>query len=174
MLALLADLLTLSRIGAAGVLVWLGITAGAASLPAAALVTVLGWTTDQLDGWVARLSPARTRLGVYDFPIDVIFYAGIVVYLVLSGFVPVMAAAGFMALSFAAWLASRRKAVAILALRVVDLTCAVVIFRNAAWIGYLLLVWLVLLGWIYRRRLVERVPRWFDDLRQMVSRRQGA
>ena len=60
--ALIADLLTLSRILAACVLVWLGLTGGASALPAAVLTVVLGWTTDQLDGWFARRSPTTTRL----------------------------------------------------------------------------------------------------------------
>ena len=55
--ALIADLLTFSRILAAGILVWLGLTEGASALPAAVLVVVLGWTTDQLDGWFALPQP---------------------------------------------------------------------------------------------------------------------
>ena len=74
--AVIADLLTLSRVVAAGALLWLGLTSGASALPAAALVVVLGWTTDQLDGWFARRSPTPTRLKDSDFCVDLIFYAG--------------------------------------------------------------------------------------------------
>jgi phosphatidylglycerophosphate synthase len=173
MLAIVADLLTLSRVAAAGILVWLGITAGASGVGAAALVTVLAWTTDQLDGWVARRSPTPTRLGPYDFPIDVVFYAGIVTYMTTAGFVPLGVSLGFVVLAVIAWLVTRRKAVGILALRIVDLTCAAVIFRYAPAIGVLLLVWVAALAVIYRRRLAERVPRWLVELRSTIRGRQG-
>ena len=171
MLAVIADLLTLSRIAAAGILAWLGMTAGATGLGAAALVTVLAWTTDQLDGWMARRSPTPTRLGPYDFPIDVVFYAGIVTYLITAGFVPPAVSLGFVVLAVIAWLVTRRKAVGLLALRIIDLTCAAVIFRHASVIGILLLVWVSVLAVIYRRRLAERVPRWLVELRSAVRRR---
>ena len=173
MLALLADLLTLSRIGAAGILIWLGISSGASGLGAASLVTVLAWTTDQLDGWVARRSLTPTRLGAWDFPIDAAFYAGIVTYLILAGFVPAVVALGFVVLALIAWAVTRRKAVGVLALRIVDLACAAVVFDHAPRIGLFLLGWTAVLAVIYRRRLAERVPRWVAELQGLVKRRRG-
>ena len=163
--ALIADLLTFSRILAAGVLVWLGLTEGASALPAAVLVVVLGWTTDQLDGWFARRSPTPTRLKDSDFYVDLTFYAGILAYLALSRFFPAWLVAGFVILGGAAWLLTRRKAVVIPCLRIIDMACGVIIFRNVPVIGFMLLVWAVVLAVVYRRRLVERVPRWWGDLR---------
>jgi phosphatidylglycerophosphate synthase len=165
MYALIADLLTFSRILAAGVLVWLGLTGGASALPAAVLVVVLGWTTDQLDGWFARRSPAPTRLKDSDFYVDLIFYAGILAYLALSRFFPAWLVAGFVILGGVAWLLTRRKAVVVLCLRIIDVACGVIIFTNVPVIGFMLLVWSAVLAVVYRRRLAERVPCWWDDLK---------
>lgn len=167
MVAWLADLLTLSRIAAAGVLAWLGITAGASALPAAALVTVLGWTTDQLDGWAARRSATPTRLRHCDFYIDVIFYLGILAYLATAGFLRFWLVLGFLAAGIVMWLLTRRKTVVILFLRIIDGACGVIIMINAPAIGLAILLWLTVLALIYRRRLAERVPGWLEDLRNI-------
>lgn len=164
MTALIADLLTFARVVAAGVLLWLGWTGGASAGRAAVLVVVLGWTTDQLDGWLARRSARPTRLKDYDFQVDVIFYAGILAYLALAHFVPVWLVAGFVTLGVAAWLLTRRKAVVVLWLRIVDGACGVIIFANDPAVGLILVAWLAVLGVVYRRRLAERVPQWCGDL----------
>jgi hypothetical protein len=173
MSALIADLLTFSRILAAGVLVWLGLTGGASALPVAVLVVMLGWTTDQLDGWFARRSPTPTRLKNSDFQVDLIFYAGILAYLALACFLPTWLVAGFVSLGGAAWLLTRKRAVVILCLRIIDVACGVIIFMNLPVVGLMLVVWLVALAVTYRRRLAERVPRWWGDLRNAWHRRTG-
>jgi phosphatidylglycerophosphate synthase len=171
MYALIADLLTLSRVVAAVILLWLGLTKGASALPAATLVVVVGWTTDQLDGRFARRSPTPSRLKDSDFYVDLIFYAGILAYLALARFLPAWFVAGFVILNGAVWLLTRRKAVVILCLRIIDVVCGVIIFTAAPVIGAILLLWLIVLGVVYRRRLAERVPRWWGDLRATLLRR---
>lgn len=173
MFALIADLLTLSRVLVAGFLAWLGLTAGASALPAAVLVIVLGWTTDQLDGWFARRSPTPTRLKDCDFQVDIVFYAGILIYGTAAGFLPVWLAAGFVILGAAAWLLTRRKSVMILCLRIIDLACGVLLFIYLPAAGFVLLAWLILLAVIYRRRLADRVPRWWRELRDLWRRKPG-
>lgn len=165
MYALLADLLTLSRVIAAGLLIWLGLVHGASQLPMAVLVTVLAWTTDQLDGWAARRSSKPTRLGPYDFPIDAAFYLGILGYLVAAGFLPAAPALAFLVGASIAWLTTRRKAVGVLCLRLVDLFAAWVIFSQQPLLGVAVVGWLLILAVIYRQRLAERVPRWLNDIR---------
>lgn len=165
MYALLADILTLSRIVAAGLLIWLGLVYGAAGLPAAVAVTVLAWTTDQLDGWAARRSVRPTRLGPYDFPIDATFYLGILGYLVAARFLAPVAALVFLIAALAAWFRTRRKAVGVLCLRLVDLFGAGVVFSTRPWLGLGVVLWLLVLAFLYRQRLAERVPRWVNDIR---------
>lgn len=171
--ALLADLLTLSRVAAAGILLWLGSTRGASALSLAVLVVVLGWTTDQLDGWFARRSSTPTRLKDCDFQVDVIFYAGILAYVVLAHLLPVWAVAGFVVLACSAWLLTRRKAVVVLCLRIVDVVCGVIIFAYVPVVGLIVVAWLVAIAVIYRRRLAERVPKWYGDLCGLWRGRAG-
>lgn len=171
MYALLADSLTLSRIIAAGLLIWLGLNDGAAGLPAALLVTVLAWTTDQLDGWAARRSAKPTRLGQYDFPIDATFYLGILGYLTAAGYLPWLAAVFFLLVAVAAWLSTRRKAVGVLCLRLVDLYAGGIIFWQQPMLGCAVVGWLLILAALYRRRLAERVPRWLNDMRTLLQAR---
>ncbi len=167
MYALLADLLTLSRVAAAGLLLWLGPAHGADALPVAVGITVLAWTTDQLDGWAARRSATPTKLGPYDFPIDAAFYLGILGYLVTADYLPVVIAVVFLAVAMVAWFSTRRKAVGILCLRLIDLFAAGVIFSEQPLLGFLVLGWLLILAVLYRQRLSERVPRWFSDIRSL-------
>jgi phosphatidylglycerophosphate synthase len=173
MFALIADLLTLSRVLAAGVLVWLGLTGGASELPVAVLVVMLGWTTDQLDGLFARRSPKPTRLKDYDFQVDIVFYAGILVYGAAAGFLPIWLIVAFVGLTTAAGLLTRRKAVVVLSLRIIDLTCGVIIFVYLPAAGFVLLAWAGLLAVLYRRRLAERVPKWWGDMCDLWRSRAG-
>lgn len=174
MYALLADLLTLSRVFASALLAWLGFAFGREKLTLVALVIVVAWTTDQLDGWAARRASTPTRLGHYDFVFDLTLYPGVLIYLVAAGFVPVGPAVAFVVLSTVAWLLTRKKAVAVLCIRFVDITAAVVLLTYRPRIGLLILVWLAVLGVIYRRRLAERVPRWFRELIQAAGRGRKA
>jgi hypothetical protein len=167
MLAVTADLLTFSRLIAAGILVWLGFQ-GPLSLPMAILVSVLAWTTDQLDGWAARRATTPTHLAPADFAIDRVLYASTLAYLVLAGYLPIEPVAVFVLLAVVFSLVYRRKAVDVLCVRLIDLLCAVVIFKHRPLIGGLLAAWLAVLAVIYRRRLAERAPRWFMELAQLI------
>jgi len=172
MLAFTADVLTCSRLLAAALLVWLG-TRGATSLRTAVLVGVVAWTTDQLDGWAARRSATPTRLAPYDFVIDTTLYAATLAYLTLAGFLPAAPVLAFGMLALAGWLIFRHKVVGVLFVRVVDLAALVVIFEHEPKIGGLLVVWLVILAIGYRRRLLERLPRWFSELACLLGRHHG-
>jgi phosphatidylglycerophosphate synthase len=168
MLAYAADLLTFSRLMAAGVLVWLGFVSGARSLQLAAFVVVLGWSTDQLDGLLARRAKRQTMLGSLEFPIDVVLYAAILAYLVLSGFLPVAPIVVLGALAAVLSLISQRKAVAVLCLRFIDLAALGIVFTHAPRIGLLLLAWLACLGVFYRKRIAVGVPEWLGQLAQLL------
>jgi phosphatidylglycerophosphate synthase len=170
MCAFLADLLTFSRVIVAAILVWLG-TRGPATLPWAVLAIMLGWTTDQLDGWAARRATSPTRLARFDFAIDTTLYAGILTYGTLAGFVPPLGALAFVGLTVLASLIGRRKAITTLFLRLLDLASLVVVLTHAPWLGLPVLTWLVALGLIYRRRVITRVPQWAGELMGMIRGR---
>jgi phosphatidylglycerophosphate synthase len=84
-----ADLLTLSRVLLIFVLLWLGNTYGVNALPAAVLVLLFSWTTDALDGPIARRSRVQyhTWLGDHDLEVDMAVGAGLLAYMMISGLV---------------------------------------------------------------------------------------
>jgi phosphatidylglycerophosphate synthase len=168
MLAFTADLLTFSRLIAAAILIWLGIR-GSGTLTQAVAVGALAWTTDQLDGWAARRATTPTHLASVDFIIDVVLYAGTLAYFVLAGFLSLALVLGFAALAVTVCLLFRRKAVAVLCVRVIDLASVIVIFEHRPLIGVLLVGWLAALGLIYRRRVAERLPRWLEELKALIG-----
>lgn len=83
-----ADLITLGRVAIAVGLAWLGLSHDPATLPWAVLLLLLDWTGDILDGAVARRSRTHrhTWLGDHDMQVDMLAAAGLLVYLVLTGF----------------------------------------------------------------------------------------
>jgi len=98
------DALTLSRGLIAAAILSLGFV-GAAALEAVILLTMLGWTTDILDGRLARkYCKSLTWVGEKEFAFDMAMVFAALCYLVLSGFIPsapaivyVMVAAAFIA-----------------------------------------------------------------------------
>ena len=54
-----------------------------------AVILVCGWTTDTMDGILARRAPGMTRLGPWDATIDGMVGAGLMVGLVMGGYAPV-------------------------------------------------------------------------------------
>jgi len=85
----LADLLTGTRALLAFWLVWLGLNGGAERLAAASVALIAAWTTDILDGPLARRAPQTTQtwLGDHDLEVDVLVSLGVWSYLTLSGFI---------------------------------------------------------------------------------------
>ena len=104
------DLLTLSRAFIAAAILSLGVVEGLdllarSALPTVLLLTMLGWTTDILDGRLARrYKKTPTWVGEKEFAFDMAMVFSGLCYLVLSGFIPfipaiiyVMVAAAFIA-----------------------------------------------------------------------------
>ncbi len=98
------DLLTLSRGLIAAAVFTLGFV-GESALQAVIVLTMLGWTTDILDGRLARKYHTPTSwVGEKEFAFDMAMVFAGLCYLVLSGFIPfvpailyVMVAAAFIA-----------------------------------------------------------------------------
>jgi len=80
-LAALADALTLSQVVLGVVVAWL---IGTRRTEGAAVALAVAWLTDFLDGRVARMAVAPSRLGAFDMPADVFLGAGVVVGLGLA------------------------------------------------------------------------------------------
>ncbi len=91
------DLLTASRGGIALVIASLGLV-GPRALEAVILLIILGWTTDILDGRLARRYHKEvTWVGEREFVFDMVMVFSGLCYLVMSGFIPLAPAASRLA-----------------------------------------------------------------------------
>ena len=95
-----ADLITTARALIAVFLVWLGIARGPNSLPLVAWVMIADWAGDMVDGRIARRSRVqyRTWIGDHDLEVDMAVSVGLLVYLLLAGFVNIWVAGGYVLL----------------------------------------------------------------------------
>lgn len=95
-----ADLLTGSRALLGFILAWLGLEQGADGLPLAICLLIAAWTSDIIDGPLARHSRRkyRTWIGNHDLEADMAVSAGLCVYLLGSGFISVWL--GFLYIGF--------------------------------------------------------------------------
>jgi len=84
-----ADTLTFTRAAIGVIFGWLGVTQGAQVLPQAVLFLTIAWTSDAIDGPVARRSREyyHTWIGDHDLEVDIFVSAGLLGYLWASGFV---------------------------------------------------------------------------------------
>jgi cardiolipin synthase len=84
----LADTLTGVRFLLAFYLVWLGWQKGPQAIGSAALMVLVAWITDLLDGPLARRDPRgiRTWIGDRDLEADLAVALGAWIYLMLAGF----------------------------------------------------------------------------------------
>lgn len=82
-----ADLLTWFRVFLCFAFIWVGRTQGESGLPVAIAMLISSWTSDSLDGPIARRSRIQyhTWVGDHDLEIDMAVGASVVVYMLLSG-----------------------------------------------------------------------------------------
>ena len=142
------DLLTASRLLLAGVIVVLGATQGRQVTPTVVILVILAWTTDNLDGFMARRIPKRqpSWLGRHDFAIDVIFTWATLIFVLLAGFLPWWLGLAYtlVALIVALWV--RRKPITIIFLRLIDISAAVLALRFYPRLGLALIAFLLILA----------------------------
>ncbi len=88
-----ADFITFTRALLFLVFIWLGIARGAEGLPFGALLMIYSWTSDSIDGPIARRSSRvyQTWLGNHDLEVDIAVSLGLLVYMLLSGYVSLLA-----------------------------------------------------------------------------------
>lgn len=83
-----ADLITLSRALLVFFFAWIGLTRGVEALPLAALLLVYSWTSDMLDGPIARRSRIyyHSWIGDHDLEVDMSVAVGVLLYLLAAGY----------------------------------------------------------------------------------------
>jgi cardiolipin synthase len=84
-----ADFFTFFRVLLSPTLVLLGILEGSEGLPLAIGALIASWTSDALDGPIARRSRVKyhTWLGDHDLEVDMAVSIGLMIYMLLAGFV---------------------------------------------------------------------------------------
>jgi len=89
LLKYLADFLTCSRILISGLLAWIGWSQGAAGLQIASILLLTSWTSDILDGSLARRSRVKysTWIGDHDLYFDISVAVGLLVFLTASNLI---------------------------------------------------------------------------------------
>ncbi len=172
-----ADLVTYSRLGLAGLLVWLGLTQGAAAMPLACWLMVAAWTADSLDGPLARRSRVRYQswIGDHDLWVDMAVSAGLLLYMAASGYVDLPAAAIYLlAWTLAFWRWGVPKALGELFQAPIYAWFIVLAIRHEPQAG----LWLV--GWILAAIVItwpkfpkETVPEFLADAREAWRRYQS-
>ncbi len=133
----LPDLLTATRGIIAAVIALLGLV-GPRALEMVILLIIVGWTTDILDGRIARkYHKQMTWVGEREFAFDMIMVLGGLCYLVLAGFVPMIPAAAYVGVAalFIAYFRSKMVTMSF-AFPIVALPLIIAYFNapRAAWI----------------------------------------
>lgn len=84
-----ADFFTFVRVLLSPTLILIGILEGSDGLPLAIGALIASWTSDALDGPIARRSRVKyhTWLGDHDLEVDMAVSIGLMIYMLLSGFV---------------------------------------------------------------------------------------
>jgi hypothetical protein len=172
----IADMLTASRGLIAGIIVLLGF-GGRAALPAVIALIIIGWTTDILDGKIARHARAKAPshdsfenswLGEHDFTIDMIMVFASFVYLVFAGFISPELALGYILLAalFILWSSGSKSVTELFAFPLVALPL-IIAYSEESWIAYVYIGWVILaliLGW---QRFTGVVREFIDDVKRL-------
>lgn len=85
--AVVADVLTISRLGLAVLLIP---AAWTSNVSLASVLVTLAWVTDLLDGRIARSAGLRGRMGPWDLTVDTAVGVGLIIGLTGAGDVPVL------------------------------------------------------------------------------------
>jgi cardiolipin synthase len=166
-----ADSLTMLRGGMAFVLAGIGLLAGREALPLAAWLLLLAWTGDLLDGPIARRGQPfeSSWWGIHDLEIDMTVAAGVLAYLVASGWVDGRLAAVYLvawALIFWRWGLAR--SLGMLSQAPVYLGFLIVSVRWAPATGWWLVGWIlavVVITW--PRFPKEVIPGFLEGMRAL-------
>lgn len=164
----LADGLTASRALIAVAMVLLGFE-GKKALPAVVWLTILGWTTDILDGRLARRAKEKksTWLGDHDFQFDMMMVLAILAYLALAGFVSMRLALIYTAIAAVVIAYFRSKSVTELFMFIILIAQMAITYRETPQMAYIYLFWIVaalLLDW---RRFTQVVSEFIENMRRL-------
>lgn len=171
----LADVLTASRFVAALALVGMGLVWGERALIPAVALSLLAWSTDSIDGALARRDPNwhPTWIGEQDVGFDAALALGILAYFVLSGLFPAEFALLWLAVWGLLFLATRARAVLLLALGGMDGMVLWATFRANRDLGWLIITWMVVVAFLDRHRFKQVLGIFFNSAARLLGLTQG-
>ncbi len=152
-----ADALTLARIPLALLVVALAAIFGRDALGVGLMLILVGWTTDVLDGRLARIDPkgSRTAIGDADLYVDLALDTAGLLLFVFSGFVPAWIALIYLALATGIILLFNTRAVITYFELPVLAAHPLLAFAASPWIGLLYMFWLLGAAVLDHKRLFE-------------------
>ena len=167
-----ADLLTASRLILSAVILRLGFTAGAGALDTVTLCILLGWTTDTMDGHVARRdrSGRQTWLSRNDVTVDTIFVVSGLLYLALAGFVPWGLSLAYLSIGGLLLLLFRARSLVIALEAPLAILPAIVAFAKKPPLGWAFVGWAGVAFLFDRRRFFFRLRLFGSGWRQARRR----
>jgi cardiolipin synthase len=175
MTKLLADLLTLSRFVLGGIVALLGFSLGEESLPILLTLVLVGWTTDVLDGPMARRAPnpPHTWLGDNEALADAALTVGTLIAFSFCGYFFPWPVAIYLLVCGALVFYTRSMALNMAFISIIHgLTLYVAFYYGGLW-GWLVVAWIVLSLILDWRRFSGLVRVFFRGLAD-VSRKEEA
>jgi cardiolipin synthase len=142
-----ADLITICRAMLCVAILWFGFSLGAQALPLVVWMLIMAWTSDSLDGPIARRSRLyyNTWIGDHDLFIDVLVALVIWTYLMLSGFVSFWIAGGYILVwAVVFWLLSIPRSLGMLCQAPVYAWFIWIAIRYAPGAGMWLIIWILI------------------------------
>lgn len=164
------DILTASRGVIAALIIILGFF-GPRELGWVIFLTMIGWTTDILDGRIARIQHKRpTWIGEHEFAFDMMMVFAALCYLVMTGFVPVLPAAIYVTVALLFIIVFQSKSVTMsFAFPLVALPLVVAYFR-APHAAYIYIAWIGLALLYDWRRFVGVVQEFLVNIKELYKR----
>jgi len=164
------DILTSSRGVIAVLIVALGF-AGQRALAWVVFLTMIGWTTDILDGRIARRQhKGPTWIGEHEFTFDMVMVFAAFYYLVMTGFVPVLPAVVYATVSALFIIVFNSKSVTMLFAFPLVALLLIVAYYRAPHAAYIYIVWIVLALIYDWRRFFGVVREFLINARELYHR----
>lgn len=149
----IADGLTFLRVLTAAAVVWLGLTKSSNGLKGAVLLLLIAWTSDALDGPLARRSDRQYHswLGDHDLEVDMVVSLGLLSFMVAAGFVEPWVGVAYAATALIFFgLTGFSRSIGMLFQAPIYCWFIWISFNYGGWVGWLPFLWImtaVLLTW---------------------------
>lgn len=164
------DILTASRGAIAVLIIALGLV-GQRALGWVIFLTMIGWTTDILDGRLARRHhKGPTWIGEHEFAFDMVMVFAALCYLVMTGYVPAVPAAIYVTVAALFIIVFQSKSVTMsFAFPLVALPLIVAYFRSPRF-AYIYIAWMALALLYDWRRFSGVVRDFIANIKELYRR----